>query len=293
MAAARKGNVYTRALFAVRASMADEAAGLLISRGALGCAVAEMDKPGRKPRKVVTLEAYFPRRTRVPIAALNAALDKAGILAGGAPPPRAIADPGWATMWQERFKPFRIGTKFLVAPPWNRRGAPGRTSIVISPGLGFGTGHHPSTAGVMRAIEAQFAVKPEIGSALDVGTGSGILAFAIASMGARVTAIDIDRAALGNARENSALNRASWKIRFSGTPIEKVRGKFDLIAANILSSVLIAIATELIKRLNPGGRLVMGGILASEAGTVVAAYRRLRTVAIMPSRGWATIVMAR
>ncbi len=293
MAAERNKGVFTKAMFAVRAAMADEAAGLLISRGALGCAVAEMDKPGRRPRKVVTLEAYFPSRSRVPTSALKAALNRAGILAGSSPAPRTIADPGWATMWQERFKPFRIGAKFQVVPPWNRHITPGRVSIAISPGFGFGTGHHPSTAGAMRAIEAQFAAKPAIRTALDVGTGSGILAFAMASMGARVTAIDIDRAALDNARENAALNPADWKIRFSVTPIEKVRGKCDLIAANILSNVLIAMAPELIKRLNRDGRLVMGGILASEVRRVLPAYRRLRTVAITQSRGWATIVMAR
>ncbi len=294
MAPARKEATYTKASFPVRAAMADEAAGFLISRGALGCAVAEMDKPGQRSRETLTLEAYFAGAGSRRLTALRAAMDSAGMLATRRiSRPRTITDPGWATMWQERFRPFRIGRTFLIVPPWDRRQMPGRISITIRPGLGFGTGHHPSTAGALRAIEMLSAEGVRIHDALDVGTGSGVLAFAMASLGARVVAIDLDPQALQNARENLALNPARGRIRFSATPIAKVSGRFDLITANILSSVLIEMAPQLIKRLKPGGRLVMGGILASDALRVLSAYRSLRRVAVMRSRGWATLVMAK
>jgi ribosomal protein L11 methyltransferase len=76
-------------------------------------------------------------------------------------------------------------------------------------------------------------------------------------------------------------------------PLKKVSGRFDLIAANILSGVLIELAPELVRRLGPKGKIVLSGIMASEAGDVLPAYRALRTVAVNRNRGWATIVMAK
>ena len=295
MAATRNKSTYTKATFPVRAAMADEAAGFLIANGALGCAVAEMERPGRRPREIVTLEAYFPRIRASRVDALRKRLRESAMLAGGARgrAPQMIIDPGWATMWQERFKPFPVGERFLIVPPWDQRTIRGRVSIAIRPGLGFGTGHHPSTAGALRAIESVLAEQPPRVSALDVGTGSGILAFAMASGGMRVTAIDVDRQALQNARENAALNLVRRKIRFSSTPLEKVSGRFDLITANILSSVLVAMASALTRRLKPRGRLILGGILASEVRHVLPAYRALRVIANQRSRGWATLVLGK
>jgi ribosomal protein L11 methyltransferase len=284
---------YVMARFSVPAVMADEAAGFLVASGAMGCAVAEMDRPGRRAPKVVTLEAYFSRLHPARASELRSAMRKAGMLSpdGRSRAPRAIVDPGWATMWQRRFKPLRIGRKILVVPPWSDARDPGRFRVVVQPGFGFGTGHHPSTAGTLRALEDILCGGSRVARALDVGTGSGILAFAMAAMGVgEVMAIDTDPNALRNARENLAFNRCG-RIRFSSTPLEKIGGRFDLIAANILSSVLIAIAPELTPRLAPGGRLVMGGILAREVPGLRAAYRNLRLVASRRSRGWATMVM--
>jgi len=286
---------YAKATFRVPAAAADEVAGFLVSKGALGCAVAEMEKPGQRPRRTLTLEAYFPTTEGSRISGLYPAMRKGGMLAGRprATKPKRITDPGWATKWQERFKPLRVGGKFLIVPPWDRKCIAGRISITIVPGFGFGTGHHPSTAGALRAIEKIFAEKPKIDNALDVGTGSGVLAFAMASVGASVMAIDIDQQALENARENAKLNPTPARIRFSATPLARVSGHFDLIVANILSTVLTEIAPALIRRLRRNGRLVLSGIMASEVRNVLPTYRKLRVVAISRCRGWATIMMAK
>jgi ribosomal protein L11 methyltransferase len=292
---ARPKAQYIKATFPVPAAMADEAAGMLIAHGAMGCAVAEIHKPGRRPPKVVTLEAYFFPSDANCISGLRAMLGDAGMLALRRRPgrPQAIEDPGWATLWQEGFAPFRIGRRFLIVPPWDVRHEAGRISIAIKPGLGFGTGHHPSTAGVLRVIETRFAEEPPVRTALDIGTGSGILAFAMAALGARVIAIDVDRDALQNARENAELNRGARRTRFSATPLERIHARFDLIAANILSGTLIEMAPAIVKRLKPGGMLVLGGILAREARQVRSAYRSLRVASTMRNRGWATIVMVK
>jgi ribosomal protein L11 methyltransferase len=274
--------------------MADEIAGFLVSKGALGCAVAEMEKPRQRPRRILTLEAYFPIANGHRVSSLYAVMRHGGMLAARsrARKPKEIKDPGWATKWQERFKPFHVGKKFFIVPPWDRKRIPGRISITIAPGFGFGTGRHPSTAGALRAIEKLFAQRPHE-DALDVGTGSGVLAFAMAALSARVTAIDIDRQALENARQNAKLNTTAAEIRFSAKPLARVAGRFDLITANILSTVLTGMAPLLTRRLRPKGRLVLSGILTSEVREVLAAYRGLRTVAINRSRGWATLVMAK
>jgi ribosomal protein L11 methyltransferase len=285
---------YAKATFRVPAVMADDIAGFLVSRGALGCAVAEMEKPRRRPRRILTLEAYFPIRNRRQVSGLYVALRHRGMLAARsrARKPKKVRDPGWATKWQERFEPFRVGKKFLIVPPWDQKRIAGRVSITIAPGFGFGTGRHPSTAGALRAIEQLFAER-SYGNALDVGTGSGVLAFAMASLNAPVTAIDIDRQALENARQNAKLNTTTVGIRFTSKPLARVAGRFDLITANILSTVLTGMAPLLTRRLRPKGRLVLSGILTSEVRQVLAAYRGLRTIAISRSRGWATLVMAK
>jgi len=288
---------YIKAAFRTPAAMADEAAGFLVANGALGCAVAEIARPHERPREVVTLEAFFTHLAPRELARLRLAMRQAGMLAAGerSRPPRKIIDPGWATLWQRRFRPFHIGRTFLIVPPWERKSEPRRKCIVIKPARAFGTGHHPSTAGALRAIEEIATACGPIRSALDVGTGSGLLAIALWMHGAaRIVAIDIDADALDNARDNADLNGASRAIRFSAIPLHSVRGRFDLIVANILANVLIDMAPELVRRLAPGGHLILGGILASESNEVIRAYRKLvRPVSESRSRGWATLRFAR
>jgi ribosomal protein L11 methyltransferase len=289
-----KEPTFAKMVFRTPADLADEAAGLLVAHGALGCAVAELSRPGAMERKVVTLEAFFARARPADVARVGRLMRAAGMINGRARGRLAtITDPGWATMWQRRFAPLRVGRRILIVPPWDRRREPRRISIVIQPGQAFGTGHHPSTAGVLRVLDALMsdARAPRRG-ALDVGTGSGVLALAMKLMGAeRIVAIDVDEVALDNARDNAELNGLSRKIRFSAIPLGSVRGKFDLITANILSTVLIEMAPELVRRLALGGTLILGGILSREAPAVTRRFRKLlRPVDAKHNRGWATLV---
>jgi ribosomal protein L11 methyltransferase len=288
---------FAKMTFRTPAALADEAAGLLVGHGALGCAVAGLSRPGAKPHQVVTLEAFFAHARRSDVARVSRLMRAAGMIDGRARGRLAkISDPGWTTMWQRRFAPLRVGRRILIVPPWDLRREPGRISIVIQPGQAFGTGHHPSTAGALRAIEALLATaSAPRRTALDVGTGSGVLALAMKMMGLeRIVAIDVDAAALDNARDNAELNALGRAIRFSAIPLTSVRGRFDLITANILSAVLIEMAPELARRLAAGGTLILGGILSREAPWVAGRFRkRLRLIATRHSRGWATLVFSR
>jgi ribosomal protein L11 methyltransferase len=298
---------YTRAIFRTHTHLADEAAGILVAGGAIGCAVAGMKLPRAREDKTVALEAYFDRISASDLSRLRLMMEQAGMLADGAAADgarnssvRRIVDPGWSTLWMRRFGPFRVGRRMLIVPPWKRENQRGRTTIVVQPARAFGTGHHPTTAGALRAIESLIgAHAPK--SILDAGTGSGVLAIAAALLGKgdglerEIIAIDVDPTALENARVNARLNGVEKSIRFSSVPLASIHRHFDLITANILSHTLIELAPHLKRIVAPGGRLVLGGFLADEAGDVLSHYRGfpLRCLGRKTHRGWTTLVMAR
>src|SRR5208283_4322174 len=186
--AATSRQSYTRAIFRTHAHLADEAAEILVAGGALGCAVAGMKLPRAREDKTVALEAYFDRISAAELSRLKLMMEQAGMLAdaahdgtagGGARngSVRRIVDPGWSTLWMRRFGPFRVGRRMLIVPPWKRENQPGRTTIVVQPARAFGTGHHPTTAGALRALESLIVARAPR-SILDAGTGSGVLAIA-------------------------------------------------------------------------------------------------------------------
>jgi ribosomal protein L11 methyltransferase len=273
--------------------MADDAAGIVVSEGALGCEVSKLTGRDRtnSGNGPVLLRAYFEHITPATVKRLQAKLRTAKMLASGLVTKRLLRDPGWATMWQARFSPLCVGRRFLVVPPWQRGSDPDRIRLVIQPGQAFGTGHHPSTCGTLGALE-ELCTNRRIARALDVGTGSGILAIAMVKLGvAQVTAIDTDVAAITNARENARLNRVGRKIHFSTIPLGSVPGRFGLIAANILSSTLIQMAPDLKARLRNHGQLVLAGILQRERQSVAAAYLpELTQVGLRDDRAWTTLI---
>jgi ribosomal protein L11 methyltransferase len=286
---------FVKVEFRVPAGLADEAAGILAARGALGCATQWPHKARRSGSSPVTLQAFFDRLSNAQFKAHRAALDAAGMLYASAPqtPPVGLTDPGWAAMWQQRFKPLPVGRKLVIVPPWQHSvDCADRIPIVIEPGQGFGTGHHATTRSTLIALETECS-RNHFEVALDVGTGSGVLALAMVRLGVRrVVALDNDPSALQNARHNAGLNAIST-IRFSTARLRALRRRFPLIAANILSSTLIAMAPELKRLLAPGGRLILSGILQREAADVMAHYpppvRRLRSCS---ERGWTTLILA-
>jgi ribosomal protein L11 methyltransferase len=289
------GRNYVRVAFETPAAMVDDAAALLVAQGALGCAVAG-DHRGAHRQTTLELQAYFERLSGPRLTAIRRTLAATGMLARPTRAPRrqVIADPGWATTWMDRFEPLRVGRRLLIVPPWNSKVATRRLKLVINPGQAFGTGHHPTTYGALATVE-KFCTSRRFKQALDVGTGSGVLAIAMRLLGVgRVSAIDIDALALDNARENATLNSLGGKIRFATTPLARLRRRFDLITANILSSTLIAMASALTRLLASRGRLILGGILNREAAQVISTYQpALRCLNVRRDHGWSTLVLAR
>src|SRR5262249_53005297 len=153
----------------------------------------------------------------------------------------------WRDVWKKYFKPHRVGRAFVVKPswePWERQA--GDRVLEIDPGRAFGTGGHESTQLVMEAMEEL----AQVGTFLDVGTGSGILALAAASLwpSARGVAIDVDPEAVLCARENIERCGFGARVAASGTPIGKVQGTFDAVFANLAADTLEVMRADLALR---------------------------------------------
>jgi len=211
-----------------------------------------------------------------------------------------IPDVDWVVKSLEGLKPVRAG-RFLVHGSHDRdKVRSGDIAIEIDAGQAFGTGHHGTTAGCLEVIDRVVRAR-KVRNALDLGTGSGVLAIAVRKLkDIPVLATDIDPIAVGVAAENVRRNGIASGIRtvtapgFHSTAFSE-NGPFDLIIANILARPLIKMAPQLVANLAPGGSVVLSGILASQRWKVLAAYNgaRLRHVRTIWRNGWVTIHLDR
>ncbi len=180
----------------------------------------------------------------------------------------AVNTEDWSSSWKVHFKPLRVGKHLLIVPTWeNATQLPGDLVIRIDPGMAFGTGGHETTRLCLEMLESVMEGGPlmTVPSLLDLGTGSGILAMAANLLGVgRILALDIDPDAVEVARENILLNEMSNLVECGTTPLESLTECFDIILANILAEELVRLAPNLTDRLNPGGSLILSGILAEK-----------------------------
>lgn len=191
----------------------------------------------------------------------------------------SVSTEDWSTSWKANFKPLRVGQRLLIVPSWeNVQPRPGDIVLHLDPGMAFGTGGHETTRLCLELLEQIMDDMPLLltPAVLDLGTGSGILAMAAVQLGAgRVCAVDIDPQAVEVARENLAANGLSEQVECSTTPLESMTESFDVILANILAEELVRLAPFLAERLNPGGSLVLSGILAEKEGLVRSGFAHL------------------
>jgi ribosomal protein L11 methyltransferase len=198
----------------------------------------------------------------------------------------------WNAIYRRHHQPVAVGRRLLIVPPWVEAPSSEREVLVIEPGMAFGTGQHATTRGCLETIEAA-VLAGHVGSALDVGTGSGILALALARLGVpRVVAFDVDRAVLPLARETLARNAAPQVLLYAGTAAA-VRGPFDLVVANLLADAVIDEAPTLAAAVGGNGRLVLSGLLDTQVDRVLAAYPAWRIAARRDLDSWATLTLVR
>ncbi len=193
----------------------------------------------------------------------------------GCPPPaihlEEIDHQDWAERWKEYFKAFEIVPGLVIAPTWESYQADGGTKMIrMDPGMAFGTGQHETTRLCLQMLREPDLITPET-TLLDVGSGTGILGMAALLFGAaRVVAIDNDEEAVKAARANAELNRLSEKMAVSGTPLAELSTTFQVVVANIVHDVLLELSDDLVRVVQPGGTLVLSGLIEGEQSANIA-----------------------
>ena len=213
----------------------------------------------------VTLEALFARDAE--LEALCKML--AGEFPDSSPALDVLEDAAWRAGLNQAVRARAIGTRLWLAPAEDGEAPAGRAPVRIHMGLAFGTGEHATTASCLEWLERHVAAGMTM---LDFGCGSGVLALAALTLGARYAyAVDNDPQALTATRANAALNGATPRL-FVGAPEELPVVAVDVLAANILAGTLVELAPMLARRVVPGGMAVLAGVLEAQAARVAAAY---------------------
>ncbi len=225
----------------------------------------------------VTLVASFPTSdaARLVAAEMGATL-------------RAVDD-SWRDVWKQWAAPVEVGG-LVVVPGWREVpiGA-GRLVVRIDPGWTFGSGTHAST----RLILAELDRDPPVGlRVLDVGCGSGILGVTAALLGAgSVEAVDIDPGAVGVTEANAEANEVGEKVRVSATPVDHLKGSWDLALVNVTAAVHAEIGPSVAGLVGPGGRLLLAGLLPGQWRHVAGAYPGMVVAARPVLDGWEGVIL--
>lgn len=250
------------------------------------------------------LDAYFEGKPdAASVALLKSLLPSAS---DAEPVLERLDETDWVAMSQQGIKPIREGRFYVHTPPFRGTAPDGAIAFEIDASRAFGTGQHETTAGCLAMLDRLRVNGERFAHIADIGTGTGLLAFAALALWprARVVASDIDPLAIEIAGENAAINRiplgeGSGRVALvaaAGLADRRLkrRAPYDLITANILAKPLIALAPAIANVMAAGGTLVLAGLLTEQADGVIAAYRRQRLrLAGREERGQWTILRLR
>jgi ribosomal protein L11 methyltransferase len=178
------------------------------------------------------------------------------------------ADTDWSEAWKALLSTQAVGT-LHIAPPWLAADLDPRTTVVVDPGMAFGTGDHPTTRAVARLMQ-RITIKGA--RVADLGAGSAVLSIAAAKLGARtVTAVELDPDAIGNAMENVERNGVTDVVHVvegDALLLLPLIAPVDVILANIVSSVHVVLLPVMAASLAPAGSAILSGILADERAMI-------------------------
>ena len=204
----------------------------------------------------------------------------------------SCAQEDWINNWKKYFKPMPVGEKLLIRPLWEDDYDPqGRTVLHLEPGLAFGTGTHETTRLCLELLEKY--IRPGV-DFLDMGCGSGILSVAALLLGAqRAVGVDIDPLAVKTAAENARVNQVGERFTgLCGNLAQKVEGKFQVAAANIVADVVILFSADAPRFLTPDSVYIVSGIIDTREQDVLAALEgRFTVLERREERGWVAMAL--
>lgn len=202
-----------------------------------------------------------------------------------------LEDDGWSTTWRKFFRPV-ILDRLQVVTPWMEIPRKDLIPIIIDPGQAFGTGGHATTKLILAMLEQRAATKQLPASALDVGTGSGVLAIAAIKLGAkRITAVDIDPESVLATRKNALANGVARRISVvSGSP-SAVSGQWPLVLANLELGVFLTCASSIAEKVAPGGEVLLSGLLSDQVEPCLALWPGFRVKEKRVQSSWVSLAL--
>jgi ribosomal protein L11 methyltransferase len=218
------------------------------------------------------------------------------LTAGFSAEPLDVADEDWAQRSQESLRPVTV-ERITITPPWHAdTAAPddgsAHITIVVLPSMGFGTGHHATTRLCLRALQWLDLTNC---SMLDVGTGSGVLALAASRLGAaRALGVDYDPDAVQSASDNLDLNPDVRTTRFEIADLfSSALPAADVVTANLTGAFLVRAAERLLDLVQPGGSLIVSGLLGEERDQVVRSLAAAAIAWEQVEEGWVALILKR
>jgi ribosomal protein L11 methyltransferase len=193
----------------------------------------------------------------------------------------------WIKIYQKSIKPIEVGD-FYIYPSWEKP-KKNKQNILLDPALSFGSGHHESTNSCLLLINKYVKAN---NSVADIGCGSGILGIACAKLKAKVDICDIDTLAVENAKKNFKLNNVKLNNSWIGSACDS-NLTYDLVIANIIAGVLIAIKNDLQKITKNNGIIILSGIINTYQDEVINTFEDFQILEIIKQNEWITLVLKR
>lgn len=262
----------------------------LLEKGCLGSYEnQDVDATIENQKEQCELLAFFPDQQHTQdLESSLSELQKEGITLNTL---TRIPQGNWATEWKKHFKPFFLTPEIVIRPSWEDYTAQGDEIIItLDPGMAFGTGQHDTTRFCAELICEFRKSHPDIQSMLDVGCGSGILSIIAKRIGFEtVLGFDIDKDAIDTAHENLERNPEVKNLEFfvsdGSFNDPRIQGA-DLVVANIIAEALCDLSEELISKVNPGGYLILSGIIPDREEMIQKAFEKLNLIQEKKSHDW-------